>query len=82
MAKVTFIERFDYRPTPNTWITYRAGETRDDVPRKAADQAIAEGKAREHKETRRRGKFNGAAEHRFDHDSDGSPGGSLKRAAE
>lgn len=54
MAKVTFTERFDYRPSPNVWITYRAGETREDVRREAADQAIAEGKAVEVKAPRRR----------------------------
>jgi hypothetical protein len=53
MAKVTFHERFDYRPTPSVWITYQPG-TRDDVPRQAADQAVAEGKAVEVKATRRR----------------------------
>lgn len=54
MAKVTFTERFDYRPAPNVWITYPAGATREDVRREAADQAIAVGKAVEHKTPRRR----------------------------
>lgn len=53
MAKVTFHERFDYRPTPSTWITYQP-RTYDNVPRKAADKAVEEGKAVEVKAARRR----------------------------
>lgn len=54
MAHVRFTARFDYRPTPNVWITYREGEERTDVPRAAADRAVAEGKAREIKASRTR----------------------------
>lgn len=54
MAKVTFTARFDYRPRRNIWITYDAGQTYDNVPRKAADQAMTEGKAYEHRGVRRR----------------------------
>ncbi len=54
MAKVTFTQRFDYRPQPDTWITYEAGRTYDNVRRAAADQAIAEGRATEDKAVRRR----------------------------
>jgi hypothetical protein len=54
MAHVKFTARFDYRPNANTWITYRAGEDRTDVPRAACDQAVAEGKAVEVKTARRR----------------------------
>lgn len=54
MAKMTFTERFDYRPTRSTWITYNAGQTYDNVPRRAANEAMAEGKAYEDAETRRR----------------------------
>lgn len=54
MAKVTFHERFDYRPNRSTWITYDAGRTYDNVPRKAADEAVALGKAKEDKAPRRR----------------------------
>lgn len=54
MAKVTFTQRFDYRPNRSTWITYSAGQTYDNVPRKAADEAVALGKAKEDKAPRRR----------------------------
>lgn len=42
--RVRFIERFDYRPTPGSVVAYKAGwEGR--VPREAAAQALAAGKA-------------------------------------
>jgi hypothetical protein len=43
MPKVTFTERFDYRPTPNIWITYQPGAY-DGVKREAIEQATAQGK--------------------------------------
>lgn len=45
MARVTFTERYDHRPSPNVWITYYAEKFYPDVPRSAADDAIAKGKA-------------------------------------
>lgn len=58
MARVTFHERFDYRPRPGVVVAYKPGSYT--VRRDCADQAIAKGVAAEidppARAPRRRGK--------------------------
>lgn len=44
MARVRFIDDFDYKPTPMSTIAYKAGMEMT-VKRECADEAIANGKA-------------------------------------
>lgn len=44
MARVRFIDDFDYKPTPMSTIAYKAGMEMT-VKRECADEAIARGKA-------------------------------------
>lgn len=53
MARVRFTHDFDYRPTPLSTIAYKAGMELT-VRRECADQAVAEGKAKEVKAPRKR----------------------------
>jgi hypothetical protein len=53
MARVTFTQDFDYKPTPRLLYAYKAGSTCT-VKRECADAAIAAGKAFERKPPSRR----------------------------
>lgn len=53
MARVTFTQDFNFKPTPRKWLTWKAGETQT-VKRAVADAAIAAGKAKEVKVPRRK----------------------------
>ncbi len=44
MARVRFLDDFDYKPTPMSTIAYKAGMEMT-VKRECADEAIANGKA-------------------------------------
>lgn len=78
MAKVRFVQDFDYRPSeaPGAVLAYQAGKTYT-VKRECADQAVAAGAAQLVAGDLR---FNGAPAEAFDHDGDGQPGGSVPAA--
>jgi hypothetical protein len=45
MARARFTDDFDYRPTQQSVIAYRAGNEYRNMKREAVDQAVAAGKA-------------------------------------
>jgi len=73
--RVKFSKDFDYTPTKERRVTiaYKAGMELT-VKREAGEAAVAAGRAEEVEP------FNGADPAKFDHDGDGSPGGSLPKA--
>lgn len=52
MARARFTADFDYRPTQQVVIAYRAGNEYGNMKREAVDQAVAAGKAVEIKAAR------------------------------
>lgn len=72
--RVRFTKDFDYTPSQERRVTiaYKAGHELT-VKREAGEAAIAAGRAVEVEP------FNGADPAKFDHDKDGSPGGSKSK---
>lgn len=75
--RIQFTKDFDYTPSAERRVTiaYKAGMT-ETVKREAGEAAIAAGAGREVKP------FNGAPLDKVDHDGDGRPGGSRRKAAD
>lgn len=61
MARVRFLEDFDFRPTGNSLVAYLAG-MEETVKRKCADEAIAQGKAVEAENKRQTSSSSASAE--------------------
>lgn len=72
--RVMFTADFDYTPSAERRVTiaYKAGQELT-VKREAGEAAIAAGRAEEVEP------FNGADPAQFDHDNDGTPGGSKPK---